>query len=375
MSNLLRLEISWTDPPGEDREAGVALAWGDGLLSVGDVPVWFAGKADAPRPVAWSWIELLEFLGSRWLHLTTEQTYPLGLTLADPRDLRSQASAVYASRFFDDSLPDDVDEELFRFEGRHDLSRALRGLTLPTVFLLREGDTVRVSADAADLVAPRRELFSELERVGDQIAARLATAKGDRPKAAVNAWQRRGTPDPRLLVSIASANAKVGTATLDYWELVNEPGADSELAAAARFMAGARPTPADFHAILTTIKQRPRVECAKLDELAKALKAVLDDARQRDAYEQGYALALAVRRELQVADDKAVDVEAIVRSFGVEIIEQTLSPGIDAVGCWGVRHGPAIIVNAGGRRSGKAHVSSYSTLTCRANQRSKCPSR
>ena len=61
MTPLLRFDITWTDPPGEHHEAGLALAWGAGVLYVGEAPVWFVGNADAPQPVAWSWIELLEW--------------------------------------------------------------------------------------------------------------------------------------------------------------------------------------------------------------------------------------------------------------------------------------------------------------------------
>src|SRR5260370_2508617 len=62
MTPLLRFDIAWTDPPGDDHEAGAALAWGPGILYVADVPVWFVRSVDAPEPVAWSWIDLLEFL-------------------------------------------------------------------------------------------------------------------------------------------------------------------------------------------------------------------------------------------------------------------------------------------------------------------------
>jgi Zn-dependent peptidase ImmA (M78 family) len=55
---------------------------------------------------------------------------------------------------------------------------------------------------------------------------------------------------------------------------------------------------------------------------------------------------------LNVSDDKAVEVEKIVRDFGVAIIDRSLSPVIDAVGSWGNRHGPAIVVNTAGRQSG-----------------------
>src|SRR5580704_6690697 len=147
MNTFLRFQPDWADPPGDDRDAGTALAWGTGILYIAGAPAWFTGSPDAPKPVTWSWIELLEFLASRWLHLTTEQAYPFGITVENPRDFRARARQVIESRFYTDSSRDDADEEVFRFEGRHDLARALRGISLPSVFLLREGTTVLVSTE------------------------------------------------------------------------------------------------------------------------------------------------------------------------------------------------------------------------------------
>ena len=355
MTPLLRFDITWTDPPGEHHEAGLALAWGAGVLYVGEAPVWFVGNADAPQPVAWSWIELLEFLGSRWLHMTTEQSYPRDLVMGDPRELRFRAMQAYGAPHFDNELSDDLDVEIFRFEGRHDLARALRGISLASVFLLREGDTVRVATDRGVQVADRRAVFAELEKIGDAIATRLAGSRSDRAKAAMSAWRRRAETNPSQVVRIALGRAELGSVTLDFLELVNEPGADSELAAAARFMAGASPSVNDFNTILTAIKATPPASCAKLDELTKAFARVLDDTRNKDQFDQGYALARELRRALPVVDGKEVDVDKMVRDFGVAIIDTMLSPAIDAVGCWGRLHGPAIILNKSGRRAKTTH--------------------
>lgn len=54
MSTALRLDLTWTDPPGAEPEAGPALAWGEAILYVVDTPVWFSGSVDAPVRVAWS---------------------------------------------------------------------------------------------------------------------------------------------------------------------------------------------------------------------------------------------------------------------------------------------------------------------------------
>lgn len=298
---------------------------------------------------------MLEFLSSRWLHLTTEQTYPFAIAVDDPRKMRAAAKGTFPGYSADDELPEDVDEEIFRFEGRHDLARALRGFTLPTVFVLREGETVRISTDRGVYVADRRDFFRELEQIGERIAERVRTSKSDRAKAALIAWTARGKATPRQLVLLASAGAHVGTPTLEFWELTNEPGADSELAAAARFMRGAKPAAHDFDVIFAAIRHCPRAECVSLDEATAALKSQLHADRQKDPYEQGYALASTLRGRVSAPDDKWVDIEKIVRvSFGVSILEHILSPEIDAVGCWGTRHGPAMIVNKAGRRASTA---------------------
>lgn len=356
MNAHIQFEINWVDPPGGDREAGTALAWGEGLLRVDGHPVWFAGKADTPQPVAWSWIELLEFLAVRWLYLTTEQTYPRGLVVGDPFGLRAKARGAFASQYSDgDELPDDIDEEIFRFEGRHDLSRALRGISLPSLFVLREGNTVRISALNLTKVVASKEFFAQLEKIGDAISARLDDSKSDRARTAVASWKKRTRHDPKELIRLASGSANVGPGTLEFWELVDAPGADSELAAAARFMVGAAPTSSDFDRVLSIIRKQSVADCSKLDRHTPFALRAIDENENEDPYKQGYALALALRRELGLSDDHAVEVEKIVREFGVTIIEQTLSAGIDGIGVWGRQHGPAIIINTAGKRSSTPH--------------------
>lgn len=352
---MIELQITWCDPePGLD---GVALGWGSAMLVINGAPVWF-GEGTTPQPLAWSWIELLEFLATKWAYLTTEQSYPMNLMPDEPRNLRK----VFAlNKPHLDSEVDRYDEEIFRFEGRHDLSRALRGISVPSVFIVREGNDAWVTTDDVAARFPMAEVVHDLEAIGRSIAARLVGNPSRRAEDALKAWNERQSVKTGLLIRLVTGIAQdefqrgLSSDDLKFWELEDAIGADSEIASAARMMKGGFGSAEDRFTIINAIRQLPKADTSRLDEYSSKL---LRELRENpEPYEEGYDLAGLVRSEFQISDKAEPD--RILEHFGVRTVPVVVSRSVDAVGCWGPKHGPAIVIN----RQGK-HAST--PLGCRA---------
>lgn len=354
----IALDIIWRNLP-ESGNDGASLGWGDAILSVNGAPVWFAAAEPQVTRISWSWIELLEFLASKWTYLLAEQTYPLGLTPRTPSTLRADAETRWVGQeLFRSDLDDD--EELFRFEGRHDLARGLKGIDLPSVLIVREGERAWVSTAERDHYVDFRSLVAALENIGNTIAAHIAPASTERAKNAVKGWGARSTPDTSSLIRAATAipleafRSDTKYQSLQFWELEASNLADSELAAAARLLPGTAISKAEIDTVFEEIRKIPKVPTPKLDALTVELAPMLAEMAGEDPFRQGYAVALEVRNKLQLGDGRVSPGE-IIRSFGVHLLRQRLSEGIDAVGCWGPRHGPAIVLNESGKRSSSVH--------------------
>lgn len=351
----IELELTWLDAPAHGIDSA-GVAWGKGLLRVNDREVWFQDSPNGPAPIEWSWIELLEFLGQRWAYLATEQAYPLALVPDEPGQLRRALKRRWEGSYFEEEERDREDELVFRFEDCHDLSRALRGISLPSVWALREGQCFVVSTEGDARRVPYEEVISDLERIGDRIAERVSAGRpSERSRIALQQWSQRALISELLLIRLATGIAandftsRLPADNLEFWELELAAGADSELAAAARLVASGYASERDRLTIVTEVRKVPLGDTTLLDTLARSVAHVLLERSTADAFEQGYALAMAVRNVLQCGDK--IDPEAVLSNLGVPVVSTSMSPAIDAVGCWGRKHGPAVILNTAGKRS------------------------
>ena len=69
---------------------------------------------------------------------------------------------------------EEEEEELYSFEERHDLARALMGAVAPSVWLVREGNMCRVSTQDAVVLVPFRVVEEALQGFADAVISRLA---------------------------------------------------------------------------------------------------------------------------------------------------------------------------------------------------------
>lgn len=347
---IIELDIEWSDPP-DGSTTGASLCWGRGLLRIGGSPIWYRGNRDVPEAIEWSWIELLEFVGSRWPYLTTEQSYPLGLAPEDPRGLRRSLKALTT---WSEDEADRFDEAVFRFEENHDLARGLHGITVPSVFLLRCGQQLWVTTDETGERYALNEVLQSLESIGEMLHTQLEKApRTPRRDAAIATWLGRNDVDPRLLIRLTTGFSKrdfpdgLPRDDLNFWEIDPLAGADSEITAAAR-LSGGNASPRDRLAIIEYIRAQERADTTKLDDLSRQLVPVLERHQSEPPFEQAYALARETRILLDLPRMARVSPEEILDEINVEVLEEHLSPHIDAVGCWGPKHGPAIVLNRNG---------------------------
>jgi hypothetical protein len=187
----LAFEVCW--PSREPAEVR-GLGWGD-------LTLWFAGRSiwtsgTAKRPVAWTWVDLIEHLARAWGHLLYEEVFPFGLVAPGPEDLRTRLRLASVRG----KTPTEVEDAVHAFQHRHDLAAALKGVELPSIWLLREGTQMRVRAQGRDLWRPWNEIATILEKLVDTIRARVV-APASRAKLAFERWDAR-VPDDELVTRL-----------------------------------------------------------------------------------------------------------------------------------------------------------------------------
>ncbi len=360
----LRFQLEWT---GSSSSTAADATRGRLAVWVGEQLVWGGLEAGEAVGFEWTWVELLEHLANAWPYLEYEQADPVGLDEPPPL-LRTAAEQRWAE------LPSQErsrkEEQLLGFLDTHDLSRGLHGAWPEPLWLLREGDEMRLWCGDAYVRASKQGVLGAVEELGDAIHARLGPLADARAEAVRKQWRCRGETTAATFIEVATGldsetielvaqRAGLGTR----WELESNDGwEENEFLAVAR-MAWTSVGPDDLVEVLGAIRTLPHVWTQQIDDLSEEVRreiAALDSARP---YEQGYAVATWLRRKRQVPTDETFDVDALLSDWKVEVREIKLNARtIDAISCWGRGPGPGIILNRrgihtrfGARRATLAH--------------------
>lgn len=354
------ISLSWLaeHPQGTGAEATRGLL----RVNLGGREVWYG--EDKSTGFEWTWIELLEFLAEYWLYLSIEDGAPLGVALDTvPRMLEAAEAKIRRGQ----QAGSDPEEELEAYRVSHDLAEALQGAVGPPLWIMRDGESGWVASDAATTRAPFNELLDVLIKVGDFIATRLAPLADERAIKAVRAWSRRESHGRLRIIEAATGfrpELVVDVEKSFYSQNERDwavPNSD-ELLAAAR-MVGPQPA-TTLVPILQKVREVGKTETSTLDRVSESALKVFADVLHKKPYEQGYKLAAWLRSQPQVTSDSGrVDPGRILESWGVSVTDVCSGLGsIDAIGCWGPRHGPAVLVNearhagnSGRRRATLAH--------------------
>jgi Zn-dependent peptidase ImmA (M78 family) len=346
----LHFELTWADavPNGmaADATRGRLALW------LGDALVW--GDATArPAGFSWTWVELVEHLAFAWPYLEWEEADPIGLDV-DPEALQREAERRWA-----ELSPERVDAEeqlLLGFVEAHDLSRAFGGAWPAPFWLLREGSAMRLASRGVVARRPLAEVLETLRELGERVCARLRPLDDPRAEHAVARWEARGEVDDSTRIAAATcldvdtlADLRGGESLASVFELPTAGVAGlqgTELLAVAR-MAGRALPPSELRRVLDFVRALGARETSTLDRLARLARGAIDPSAR--PFEQGHQAAAWFRAHRSIDESARVDVEAILGDLGVEIHEVKLDAReLDAISCWGPRHGPAIVVNRGG---------------------------
>ncbi len=358
-----------------DKSRPERLGWAEFQLAVQETPVWYAQDANDPEPgpVTWTMVDFLDGLARIWPWLLVEESYPIPIMPEHPGRMMAEAQRRWEDQA--QHLVESEEELLFDFRHRHDLSLLFRGLFLPPLWLLREGnDTLVWSPDLGRGVRLPMDCICQLfTRLGDVICDELATSQEARAVQAVDRWHRRcqalnksylqlvtGLDGEELEQLTGSADRERQT---EYFELEKQlepvPQAN-ELLLAARMSANYLP-PTEQRRLLGEIKLIPSVATPQLDNCAERAPA---PSSQSEAHEQGYQLALWLREALDLKHEEPAFPEQLLQQWGVPVKDIEIDAGLDAVAVWGVRHGPAVLINTSessrastqnGRRTTLAH--------------------
>jgi Zn-dependent peptidase ImmA (M78 family) len=349
------IAISLTWLSDELGSTGAEATRGALTVSLRGRPVWFG--EDEATGFEWSWIELLEFLAEYWLYLSVEEGPPLGVAPdTAPRMFAAAEAAIESGT----PLGSDFErEQLEAYRVTHDLAEAVQGAVLPPLWIVRQGKFGWVASTTMTASAPFDEVLDVLRRVGDVVALRLNGATDERSIRAVQSWRDRGRRDrlevieaatgfpPELVVEVESAF--YGQNERD-WSIL----APDELLAAARLV-GPQP-PTTLRPILTAIRQVPKRDCSELDCTCERAMAVVADLADEPPYAQGHELARWLRSQPNVVHQNGrVDPDTVLDSWRVPVVDVDLDlADIDAIGCWGPKHGPAVLLNAAPSYAGSA---------------------
>lgn len=330
-------------------------------LTVSGIPVWGpAAQADQDAlgdATAWPLVDLLHGLARIWPWLMQEQGYPIDIHPLQLGKLMAAAEARWS-----DLTPVQAEAEedrLFDFRQRHDLSLLFRGLTLPPLWILREGQNALIWSPGlpCEQRHPHQHLMRDLTTIGDGLCQVLRESRAPRALRAQQRWAERHqrarahylhivtgleTAELRALTGDPGASDQALSAWFDV-PTANDPGQHpGELLMAARMTASTL-GPEHQRQLLCALKALPTVTTPQLDRLSVQAPSSLP--HDEPPYVQGYQLAQWLRQQLAIPDNAPICPERYLNDWGVHLGWIDIAAGIDAVAAWGPRHGPAVLIN------------------------------
>jgi hypothetical protein len=348
---FLAIEITWADEPGAtavENTRGVLRLWAAG------VELWPGNGYGLG--LEWTWVELAEFLAGTWQWLTWENGLPFDLHWGPLPNVRADVERRW--RQLSMSAREVEEEEFYNFQERHDLARAVSGAVLPPVWVVRDGDSCWIATEGSATPVAFHWVADVLAGFVEAVLSRLDGLSDARSRRVREVWESRLSVAVADVVDIATGLDRDVLAELSgsaepaaFWEL--DPGDSvviSELVAAARMTAGL--PVADMATVLAAIRSSPAGARGHLDELAARLSEDLPALADSYPYDQGYLVADWLRELLHVDLRSRVDPADLLATWGVQLNSVgLLTTTVDAIACWGPRHGPAIFVNDRGQHN------------------------
>lgn len=358
MASRLTYQLQWDEPTVGHKSAG-DVTWGRLAVVLDGAPLWGRLVEGAVTGIHWTWVELLEWLALSWPWLRLEQGGLVDFHASKPSELPARVQQLIEDS--PEVRGEKVAHDFFEFRNRHDLSTSLHGATVPSIWIIREGASAWVSTVGRDVRLPLGELIGTLRALGDEIAARLARhSKDARSREASMDWCSRDQIGTREILAIATgldetSLDRVSRGNLEEFFEIEDPFQEQEspILAAAR-MVGQGFGSSVLSQVLRRMKKIPPRATPVLDTLSNLARERLSAARVRAPYQEGHMIAEWLRGHLGLRPLDKVEPEGLLQSWDVQLdVLKVLPPEIDAVACWGARHGPAVLINESGAHTAR----------------------
>jgi hypothetical protein len=283
------LQFALTLSPADNQ----GLAWGEGMVMLAGQAVWFAeGPEGQEIPLTWTWADLLAFLGRWWPWLILEEDYPLPVKPLFPAYFLREAERRWLE-LPDEQAEEEEEDAAHRFMARHDLAEAFLGLFLPSLILLRQGNTCHISTGIRHTrILPWFEIRDTLEELGETIAAAVVPSSNPRARQALELWQQRENRMTEKELDLTT-----GLSPDERNRLHGVDWHSAEVRAAAR-MSRRVVVAEDQEMLLTRIAAVSRRQTPELDRLSSLIRAEFQEIGP--AHQQGYWAAGRLRQELGI---------------------------------------------------------------------------
>ena len=332
-----------------DETTQVEAVYGRVKASIDGRAIWCGD--DEATGFEWTWIELLEFLGDCWRYIALEDGAPLGVA---PSTVPRMLAAVDFEIERAGPVEGDFDiDQLEAFRETHDLAEAFGGAVLPPLWVVREGNLGWVTSDDHFAAAPFNDILAMLEQVGDFVAKAVDNADDPRSQHAIRTWLNRSKCDRLSVIEAATGYsseliAEIESAFYGADERTWDNLESDELLAAARLV-GPQP-PTTLRSILAAVRDVGSHPSFELDALSDEASKIVTELQDQPPYAQGHGLATWLRKQRQLVEPSGrVDPEQFLASLAVPVMTSRFGlADIDAIGCWGPRHGPTVLLNLDG---------------------------
>lgn len=343
-ANIIELEFR----PIVKKDVDASLLWASGRLFVAGEAV-VAGEDGGA--VEWTWLDLLEWLAKHWSTLLLEQSYPFNVSTLGMhtlmRDLERRWEDMPEERI------EDEEEQALQFLSRHDLASAFKGIYFPSVYLIRLGNTLQVTLAETNVThsLSLNTAVQALEAIADGIVEQVQfySNQPSRAQTAIKLWEARQQHFEQKHLALSTGLSQKSLEELnatrpEFWELDTGNLLDeTELMAAARMTSG-KLTLEQQETVFDLLRELPLVSTPVLDQLSEELRMSFMEVGE--LYDQGYWAANWLRCKLNIALNKPIQLAEILKAWNVIVQDFELeSSGLDALACWGDKHGPAILIN------------------------------
>ncbi len=349
-SGEIEFALNWL--PRDSKSAGAEATLGSLRVCLRGRPVWHG--ADDTTGIEWTWIELLEFLGEYWLYLSVEDGCPLGVAPSTAPRMLAEAEA--AADLLPPAEAEFEHEQIEAYRSTHDLAESLQGAVSPPLWVVRYGSMGWMASNAATARTSFSEVLKVLTHVGDFIARRLDGLSDPRSTQAVRTWHERDGHDRLRVIEAATGYPPELVAEVEavFPSLDERDGGklvSDELLAAARLV-GPQPL-TTLRPIVEAVRELKKFKTSGLDRLAAHAAEVIGSVADEPPFAQGHELAGWLRAQPSIANGSGrVNPDELLRSWGVPVVDVALGlPNVDAIGCWGPNHGPAVLLNSGRRHA------------------------